>query len=47
MSVSPEKTTRVGTGHFIETLETYHRDDGAVVAKCTNTLFRFTPVGDR
>jgi acyl dehydratase len=47
VSVSQEKKTRVGTGHFIETLETYYRDDGAVVAKCTNSLFRFTPPSDR
>ena len=46
-SVSPEKTTRLGAGHFIETKETYYRGDGAVVAVCTNTLFRFTPAGDR
>jgi len=47
VSVSPEKKTRVGTGHFIETLETYCRGDGVVVAKCTNSLFRFTPEADR
>jgi acyl dehydratase len=46
-SVSPEKKTRVGTGHFIETLETYCRGDGAVVARCTNSLYRFTPAGKR
>ena len=45
VSVSPEKKTRLGTGHFIETLETYYRGDGTVVATCTNTLFRFTPAG--
>lgn len=43
VSVSPEKRTRLGVGHFVETLETYRRDDGAVVAKSRNTLFRFTP----
>ena len=47
VSVSPEKKTRLGTGHFIETRETYHRGDGAIVAICTNTLFRFTPTGHR
>ncbi|MET0317412.1 MAG: MaoC family dehydratase N-terminal domain-containing protein [Rhodococcus fascians] len=47
VSVSPEKKTRLGTGHFIETLETYYRGDGTVVATCTNTLFRFTPAGDQ
>ena len=29
-SVSPEKQTRLGAGHFIETRETYCRADGAV-----------------
>jgi acyl dehydratase len=43
VSVSPEKTTRLGVGHFIETLETFRRQDGAVVARNRNTLFRFTP----
>lgn len=43
VSVSPEKKTRLGTGHFVETLETYRRQDGAIVARSRNTLFRFTP----
>jgi acyl dehydratase len=43
VSVSPEKRTRLGAGHFVETLETYRRQDGAIVATCRNTLFRFTP----
>jgi len=43
VSVSPEKRTRLGVGHFVETLETYRRQDAAVVARCRNTLFRFTP----
>ena len=43
VSVSPEKRTRLGVGHFIETLDTYTRQDGAVVATSRNTLFRFTP----
>ena len=47
VSVSTEKTTRLGAGHFIETSETYYRGDGAVVATCTNTLFRYTPGGDQ
>lgn len=47
VSVSPEKRTRLGVGHFVETLETYRRQDGAVVATCRNTLFRFTPAADR
>jgi acyl-coenzyme A thioesterase PaaI-like protein len=43
VSVSPEKRTRLGVGHFVETLETYRRQDGTVVARSRNTLFRFTP----
>jgi acyl dehydratase len=43
VSVSPEKRTRLGVGHFVETLEIYRRQDGTMVATCRNTLFRFTP----
>lgn len=43
MSVSPEKQTRLGTGHFVETRDEFHRGDGTLVAVNTNTLFRFTP----
>lgn len=43
VSVSPEKTTRVGTGHFVETRDEFHRADGTLVAINRNTLFRFTP----
>lgn len=43
VSVSPEKTTRLGPGHFIETLETYSKVDGGTVATSRNSLFRYTP----
>ena len=43
VSISPEKTTRLGTGHFVQTLEIYYREDGNPVATNRNTLFRFTP----
>jgi hypothetical protein len=43
VSVSPEKRTKLGVGHFVETMDTFARQDGAVVAKNRNTLFRFTP----
>jgi hypothetical protein len=43
--VSPEKQSKLGVGHFIETLDTFTRQDGAVVATNRNTLFRFTPGG--
>lgn len=45
-SVSPAKTTRLGVGHFIETLEIYYRGDGAAVATIRNSLFRYTPAGE-
>jgi acyl dehydratase len=45
VSVSAEKRTRLGVGHFVETLDTYRRHDGTVVATSRNTLFRFTPGG--
>jgi acyl dehydratase len=43
VSVSPEKKTRLGVGHFVETRDTYRRGDQQMVARSTNTLFRFTP----
>lgn len=43
VSVSPEKRTRLGAGHFVETCEEFHREDGTLVAVNRNTLFRFTP----
>jgi acyl dehydratase len=43
VAVSPEKRTRLGVGHFVETLDTFTRQDGAVVATNRNTLFRFIP----
>ena len=42
VSVSPEKLTRLGAGHFVQTCERYYRDD-TVVAVNRNTLFRYTP----
>ena len=43
LSVSDAKSTRLGEGHFLETLSVFRRQDGAVVAEVTNVLFRFTP----
>jgi uncharacterized protein len=43
VAVSPEKTTKLGVGHFVETCESFYRDDGTLVAINRNTLFRFTP----
>ena len=46
VSVSPEKRTRLGVGHFVETRDTYLRSGGSAVAINRNTLFRFTPTVD-
>ena len=43
VAVSPEKNTRLGVGHFVETCDHFHRVDGTLVAVNRNTLFRFTP----
>lgn len=43
VSVSDLKSTRLGDGHFLETLAVFRRQDGEVVAEMRNTLFRFTP----
>lgn len=42
VDVSDEKRTGLGVGHFVTTLSTYRRQDGQVVARQTNVLFRFT-----
>ena len=43
LSVSELKQTRLGDGHFVETLSVFRNQDGDVVAEVRNTLFRFTP----
>jgi len=43
LSVSDLKGTRLGEGHFLETLAVFRRQDGEVVAEMRNVLFRFTP----
>lgn len=43
VSVSPQKRTRLGVGHFVETCDEFRRDDGTLVAVNRNNLFRFTP----
>ncbi len=43
LSVSELKSTRLGDGHFVETLAIFRREDGVLVAEQKNTLFRFTP----
>jgi hypothetical protein len=43
VTISPEKVTSLGAGHFVTTRMDYYADDGERVATGTNTLFRFTP----
>jgi acyl dehydratase len=43
LSVSDLKQTRLGEGHFVETLSVFRNQDSEVVAEVRNTLFRFTP----
>jgi len=43
LSVSDLKQTRLGDGHFVETLSVFRNQDGDVVAEVRNTLFRFEP----
>jgi hypothetical protein len=42
-SVGPEKTTRLGTGHFIVTTATYRNGAGDLIGTLENTLFRYEP----
>lgn len=46
ISVSDEKTTKLGVGNFITTCASYRTSYGEVVMKNTNTLFRFRPLGE-
>lgn len=43
VSVSELKSTRLGDGHFVQTLSVYRNQHGEVVAEQTNVLFRFSP----
>lgn len=45
VSVSPEKTTRLGTGVFITSLTTYADQHDKVIARNTNVLFRYDITG--
>ncbi|WP_007024008.1 bifunctional MaoC family dehydratase N-terminal/OB-fold nucleic acid binding domain-containing protein [Saccharomonospora iraqiensis] len=44
-SVSPEKTTALGTGHFLTSLRTYTDQHGDVVATQRWRILRFRPAG--
>jgi len=43
ISVSLQKSTRLGIGHFVTTLAVYRTGTGAHIANYYNTLFRYTP----
>jgi hydroxyacyl-ACP dehydratase HTD2-like protein with hotdog domain len=42
-SISPEKATRLGRGHFVTTVARYRNQRGALLAEHTNVLLRFSP----
>ena len=44
VSISEEKTTKIGTGHFITTVGEYRNQRGELVARSTNVLFRYRAV---
>lgn len=44
--IGEEKTTRLGTGHFVTTLDTFRNQDGAVAGKHSFTLFMYGPAKD-
>jgi hypothetical protein len=40
-AISPEKTTKVGTGHFITSVSEYRDQLGTLLARSTNVLYRY------
>jgi hypothetical protein len=44
-SVSPEKQTRIGSGHFVTWVTTYTAEDGEVVGRQTFRILKFRPGG--
>lgn len=42
-SLGEEKTTRLGTGHFVTTMDTYRNQHGQVVGTHSFTLFIYAP----
>ena len=45
-SIGEEKTTRLGTGHFVSTQDTFRNQRGEVVGTHTFTLFMYCPAGE-
>lgn len=46
LSVSPEKRSRLGPGHFVKSLGIYRDERGHELARHTNALFRYTTDDD-
>ena len=44
--VSDEKTTRLGTGHFVTTKDIFRNQDEEIVGTHSFTLFMYRPAGD-
>jgi len=47
IDISPERTTRLGTGHFVTTVFHYQDGSGDPIADITNVMFRFEPESAR
>ena len=45
-SVSPQKQTRIGPGHFVTWVTTYSDEDGEVVGRQRFRILKFRPGGD-
>lgn len=43
-AISPEKTTKVGIGHFITSISEYRDQHGTLLARSTNVLFRYKAI---
>lgn len=41
--ISPERQTRLGTGHFLTIVSRFRDQDGRDLARATNVMLRFTP----
>ena len=46
-AISPEKTTGLGTGHFITTRQDYHDQDGELVGSMLFRIIRFRPAAKK
>lgn len=46
IAITPEKTTRIGTGHFVTTVAEYRNQRGELLATNTNVFFRYRSASD-